>query len=187
MATVCEDYPGMLISKENFAATQKAVGWLMDGFPEQGFTPRLVDTYWAKGAAIMVCQDQDTRDWLARLVPTLGSLGGLQVQDSGAWRLCLLLRGLWPGFRAPWRTRGHFFGVIVGCTGVLETGQWRTYERRRNLMRSYLSSVWIRHQSMRWREWSGGPSAVWDEPSSSFWVPNQGGGGGEATARPQRR
>jgi hypothetical protein len=73
----------MLISKQNFAVTQKAVGWLKDGLPEQGFTPRLVNTYWAKGAAIMVCQDQDTCDWLARLVPTLVAWEGSRFKIVG--------------------------------------------------------------------------------------------------------
>lgn len=36
----------------------------MDEFPEKEFTPRLNDTYWAKGAANVVCQYQDTQDWL---------------------------------------------------------------------------------------------------------------------------
>jgi hypothetical protein len=62
MAIVCEDYPGTLISKDNFVAIQKAVSRLVDRFPEEGFTPRLVDTYWAKVAAIMVRQDQETCD-----------------------------------------------------------------------------------------------------------------------------
>jgi hypothetical protein len=59
--TVCEDHLGTQISRENFAEVQQAIRWLVDELPEEGFTPRLVDTYWAKGAAIMVCQDQETR------------------------------------------------------------------------------------------------------------------------------
>jgi hypothetical protein len=57
MTIVCDDYPGAPVSKENFAAIHSAVGRLVDWLPEEGFTPKLVDTYWAKGAAIMVCQD----------------------------------------------------------------------------------------------------------------------------------
>jgi hypothetical protein len=34
---------------------QKAVGRLVDELLEEGFTPGLVDSYWAKGATIMVC------------------------------------------------------------------------------------------------------------------------------------
>ena len=43
----------------------------MDGLPEEGFTPRLVDSYWAKRAAIMVCQDTDTKEWLESQIPTM--------------------------------------------------------------------------------------------------------------------
>jgi len=34
----------------------------VDELPEKGFTLRLVDTYRAKGAAIMVCHDETTKD-----------------------------------------------------------------------------------------------------------------------------
>jgi hypothetical protein len=62
VAILGEDYPGSQVSKENFVTIQKAVGRLVDELPEEGFTPGLVDYYWAKGAAIMVCQDHETCD-----------------------------------------------------------------------------------------------------------------------------
>ena len=43
----------------------------MDEFPEEGFAPWLVDSYRAKGAAIIVRHDELTKDWLADRVPTL--------------------------------------------------------------------------------------------------------------------
>jgi hypothetical protein len=45
VAVVCEDYPGVQISKDNFVDIQRAIGQLVDELPEEGFTPRLVDTY----------------------------------------------------------------------------------------------------------------------------------------------
>jgi hypothetical protein len=71
VAVVCENYPESQISKENFTDIQQAIGRLVDELPEEGFTPRLVDSYWAKGAAIMVCHDESIKDWLAARVPTL--------------------------------------------------------------------------------------------------------------------
>jgi len=65
VAVVCEDYPGSQISKGNFVDIQRTVGRLVDELPEVGFTPRLVDSYWAKGAAIMICHAEQTKDWLA--------------------------------------------------------------------------------------------------------------------------
>jgi hypothetical protein len=49
---------------------------LVDGLPEEGFTHRLVDTYWAKLAAIVVCQDEETRDWLGSEVPKMNAWEG---------------------------------------------------------------------------------------------------------------
>jgi hypothetical protein len=57
-------------------AIQKAVGRLVDELPEEGFTPGLVDSYWDKGAAIMVCQDQETCDWLTGSVPNMRAWEG---------------------------------------------------------------------------------------------------------------
>jgi len=45
MAIVCEGYPGVQVSKESFGDILRAVGGLVDGLPEEGFTPRLIDMY----------------------------------------------------------------------------------------------------------------------------------------------
>jgi hypothetical protein len=79
MAIVGEDYPGIQTSRENFADVQHAIGRLVDELPEEGFNPSLVDSYWAKGAAIMVRQDEKTRDWLAARVPTLVAWEGSRL------------------------------------------------------------------------------------------------------------
>jgi len=55
----------------------------MDELPEEGFTPRLVDSYWAKGAAIMVCHDILTKDWLAAKVLTLVVWEGSRLNIVG--------------------------------------------------------------------------------------------------------
>jgi hypothetical protein len=62
VAVVSDDYPRSSISRENFLDIQRAIGRLLDELPEDGFTPRLVDSYWTKGVAIMVCHDEATRD-----------------------------------------------------------------------------------------------------------------------------
>jgi hypothetical protein len=64
MATVCNSHPHIQIFKENSINIQWVIGGLVDELPEEGFTFRLTDTYWAKGTAPVACQDQATRDWL---------------------------------------------------------------------------------------------------------------------------
>ena len=76
VAVVCEGYPESQLSKENFTNIQRAIGRLVDELPEEGFTPKLVDSYWAKGASIMVCQDDSTKDWLAARIPFLAAWEG---------------------------------------------------------------------------------------------------------------
>jgi hypothetical protein len=39
VAIVFEGYPGTQVCKDTFMAIQKAVGWLVDELPEEGFTP----------------------------------------------------------------------------------------------------------------------------------------------------
>jgi hypothetical protein len=45
--------------------------------------PKIVDSYWAKGAAIMVCQDEETRDWLAARIPILEAWDGSRLKMVG--------------------------------------------------------------------------------------------------------
>jgi hypothetical protein len=74
MATVSEDYLGTRISWKNFVAIQKAVGWLVDGLPEEGFFTRwLVDTYWTRGNLLLA----------GRVGAYPDSLGGFQAQNGG--------------------------------------------------------------------------------------------------------
>jgi hypothetical protein len=55
MAIVCEGYLGVHVSRENFVDIQQVIRGLVNELPEEGFTPRLTDTYWTKGAANVVC------------------------------------------------------------------------------------------------------------------------------------
>ena len=84
MAVINEDYPESQISKDDFVNIQRVIGRLVDELPDEGFIPRLVDSYWAKGAAIMVCHDESTRDWLAARLPTLVAWEGsrLKILDA---------------------------------------------------------------------------------------------------------
>jgi len=62
MAIVGEGYPGIQISRQNIVGIQRAICQLVSELPEEWFIPRLDDSYWAKGAAIIVRQDKKTRD-----------------------------------------------------------------------------------------------------------------------------
>jgi hypothetical protein len=71
MAIVCNSYLEAWVSKENFVNIQLAIGGLVDGLPEEGFTPRLINTYCAKGTAIVAYQGEETQDWLGSNVLNL--------------------------------------------------------------------------------------------------------------------
>jgi hypothetical protein len=49
VAVVCDKYPESQTSKKKTLYVQRAIGRLVDELPEEWFTPRLVDSYWAKG------------------------------------------------------------------------------------------------------------------------------------------
>jgi hypothetical protein len=83
VAVVCEDHPRRQISRQNFADIQRAFGRLVDELPEEGFTPRLVDSYRAKMTAILVCQGELTKDWLTARVPTLVAWKGSRLKIVG--------------------------------------------------------------------------------------------------------
>jgi hypothetical protein len=129
VAIVGEDYPGSQVSKENFVAIQKAVARLVDELPEERFTPGLVDSYWAKGAAIMVCQDEETCDWLTGSVPNMRAW-----EDS---RLKVVILDALPTFK---RVAAWIPGTVEDTDTALrclrrlnrglETAKWRVYKRR---------------------------------------------------------
>jgi hypothetical protein len=87
VALVGHDYPRSSISRENFLDIHWAIGRLVDELPEEGFTPRLVDSYLTKGEAIMVCQDDAMRDWLPSRVPNLEAWEGSRLKVVGLYAL----------------------------------------------------------------------------------------------------
>jgi hypothetical protein len=129
MAIVCDGYPDIKISKENFVGIQRAIGGLVDELPEEGFTPRLIRTYWTRGAAIMVCQDMETRDWLASKVPTLTAWEGSRLKMVGLDALSTYRRVVaWiPG---PVEDTGRYFQRLRRLNQGLDTSHWRVYERK---------------------------------------------------------
>jgi hypothetical protein len=83
MAIICDGYPKAQVTKDDFEKIQRANGGLVDGLPGEGFTPKLVNTYWAKGAATVVCLDEETKDWLGREVPKMNMGEGLKLRMVG--------------------------------------------------------------------------------------------------------
>ena len=160
MAIVCEDYPRGQISRENLADIQRATGRLVDGLPEEGLTPRLVDSYWSKGAAIMVCQDIEIREWLENQAPTMVAWEGSRLKFVGLDAL--------PTYR---RVMAWFPGPVEDTERLcrlnrgLDTGNWRVYERKEepNGVRLGLSidtaSITVL-EGLRWRPFSGVGRAV---------------------------
>jgi hypothetical protein len=124
VAVVCKDYPRGQVSKEDFANVQRAISWLVDELPEEGFTPRVSDSYWAKGAAIMVCDDKATREWLATKVPTLAAYLGSQPKLVGLEDL-LTYRRVVAWFLGPGEDKEQYFLWLQRLNRGLETGLWR--------------------------------------------------------------
>jgi hypothetical protein len=126
---VCEDYPGNHVSKNNFVAIQKAVARQGDKLPEKGFTAGLVDSYWAKGTAIMVYQDQETCDWLTGSVPYMTGWEGCRFKVMSLVALPTFKRvAAWiPG---PVEYTDTSLRRLRRLNRGLETAQRRVYERR---------------------------------------------------------
>jgi len=86
MTIVCNVYVDVQVSKENLINIQQAIGGLVGAFPEEGFIPKLIGTYWAKGAAIVVCQDKETRDWLWSNVPVMKAWEGCRLEVFASYK-----------------------------------------------------------------------------------------------------
>jgi len=101
----------------------------VDEIPEEGFIPKLVDTYWANGAAILVCRDKLIKDCLAARVPTLVAWEGSRLMLMGLDALSTYRRVVawFPGpAEEAERCLLRFRMLIQG----LDTKHWRVYKRK---------------------------------------------------------
>jgi hypothetical protein len=121
VAVVSEEYPRKQISRDDFANIQRAIGRLVDKLPEEGFTPKLVDSYWSKRAAIMVCHDELTIEWLSANAPSIVVRGGsrLKVVELDAL----------PIYKRVVATERYLLRFRKLNRG-LDTGNLRVYERK---------------------------------------------------------
>jgi len=131
----------------------------VDGLPEEGFTPRLVDSYWAKRTAIMVCQYEETRDWLVARVPTLVAWEGSRLKMVGLDALPTYRRVVaW--FPDPVEDTESYFQLLLRLNQGLNTRQWRVYVHWEEtngvcfVLSIDITSV-IPLEGMGWRPFSG--------------------------------
>jgi hypothetical protein len=115
------------MSKENLVNIRRAIGGLVGAFPKEGFIPKLIGTYWAKGAAIVVCLDKVTRDWLQRNVPVMKAWEGCRLEVFAPYKRVTA----W--FSGPSEDMECLFLLPFWLKEGLNTGQWRVYERKEEL------------------------------------------------------
>jgi len=131
----------------------------VDELLEEGFTPRLADSYWAKGAAIMVCQDVLTMDWLTSKIPTLEAWEGSRIKVVGLDALPTFKRvAAW--FPGPVEDTERCFSRLRRLNRGLDTRQWRVYECREEpngvqLVLSIDADLVTMLEGLRWRPFSG--------------------------------
>jgi hypothetical protein len=158
VAVVCENYPDSRISKDNFVDIQQAVGWLVDELHEEGFTPRLVDSYWAKGVAIMVCHDEQTKDWLAAKVPTPVAWEGSRLKLVGL-DILPTYKKVVAWFPGPAEDTKRYLLRLWRLNRGLNTEHWRVYECKEKMKGVHLvlciDSVSIATlEKLKWRPFS---------------------------------
>jgi hypothetical protein len=135
----------------------------VDELPKEGFTPRLVESYWAKGAAIKVHHEELTKNSLAARVPTLVAWEGSRLKIVGLDALSTYKRVVaW--FPGPTDTERYLLWLWRLNQG-LDTGYWRLYECKEesNEVRLVLSidtaSIAV-PKGLRWRPFSGVGQAI---------------------------
>ena len=129
MAIVCDAYPQVQVSKENFVNIQRAIDGLVDGLPEEGFTHKFIDTYRAKGATKMVCRGKETLNWLDSNVSSLEAWDFSRLKMFGLEALPAYKRGVawFPGHA---RDKERYFQRFRRLNQGLNSSQWRVYERK---------------------------------------------------------
>jgi hypothetical protein len=130
MDIICDGYLEAQVSNENFVSIQQVIDGIVDKLPEEGFTHRLTDTYWAKGTAIVVCQNEETRDWLGSKVPTLKASEGCRLKMVGLDTLPTYKRVVaW--FPGPLEDTERNFRQLCTLNQGLDTSHWRVYELKK--------------------------------------------------------
>jgi hypothetical protein len=100
----------------------------VDGLPEQ-FNPRLIE---AKGAAIMVSQDEETTDWLGSQVPTPKAWEGSRLKIEGLDVLATYKR-LVAWFPGHVKDMECYFQQLHRLNWGIDTGHWRVQKCRDGL------------------------------------------------------
>ena len=124
----------------------------------------LVDSYWAKGTAFMVCQDEETRDWLAARVPTLVAWEVSRQKMVGLDALPTYKRVVaW--FPGTVEDSESYFQWVHRLNQCLDTRHWKVYEFREepNGVRLVLSidmTFVTTLEGMGWRPFSGAGQAI---------------------------
>jgi hypothetical protein len=159
MAIICDGYPKVQVTKDDFEKIQQVIGGLVDGLPEEGFTPKLVDTYWEKGAAIVVCLDEETKDWPGREVPKMNVGEGSRLRMVGLEVLPTYKR-IVAWFPGPGEDMERLFQQLRRLNRGLDTSQWRVYEHKEELkgvplVLSIDSQSVTTLERLKWRPFSG--------------------------------
>jgi hypothetical protein len=127
-AIICDGYPKTQVTKDDFGQIQQVIGGLAYGLPEEEFTPKLVDTFWAKGTAIVVCLDEETKDWLGREVPKMNVGEGSKLRMVGL-EVHPTYKKAVAWFQGPREDTECLFQRLHRLNRGLDTSQWRVYER----------------------------------------------------------
>jgi hypothetical protein len=162
MAIICDGYPKVQVTKDE--KIQRVISGLVDGLPEEGFTPKLVDTYRAKGAAIVVCLNEETKDWLGREVPKMSVGEGSKLRMVRLEVLPINKRAAaW--FPGPGEDMERLFQRLRRLKRGMDTSQWRVYERKEEpngvcLVLSIDSQSVTKLEGLKWRPFSGMGQAI---------------------------
>jgi len=164
IAVVCGVYSKTQVSRKHFVDIKRAIGRLVDELPGKGFTPRLADFYWSKGAAILVYQHEMTRDCLAAKVQNLVAWEGSRLKVVGLEALPTFKRvAVW--FSGPAEVTERCFSQLRRLNRGLDTGQWMVYERREHpngirLVLSFDAASATILEVFRWKPFSSVGKAV---------------------------
>ena len=128
VAVIPDGYPEPKLSKEQIEAVQGSILDALFKLPREVFTPRFEDSREADGALVMTCADQETKSWLAGVVPTLKVWEGAKLSLVEKSALPKLTRALvWvPGLMEDSK---RILQMMARQNPGLSTDRWRLFSR----------------------------------------------------------
>ncbi|KAK0158069.1 hypothetical protein PV327_011170 [Microctonus hyperodae] len=129
LAIVPVGYPGRSLTYEEGSLISRALLAAMDAIPKGMAVPRFEGTRWLRGALWVTCADDQAKEWLNNVVPSLRPWenAALTLLDKGKIPRLKKMMAVFPDTN---EEVGAIFRRLVRCNPGLQTEMWKVWRAK---------------------------------------------------------